>query len=77
MKCGDRVKVVKIEQDKVMNLWGGYDDTKIFLNETATINSILSDSHYEFGLEFDNEWIQLTRVRTGLLFSKEQLELIS
>ncbi|WP_437261232.1 hypothetical protein [Bacillus thuringiensis] len=78
MKLGDKVKVIKLHRDKEMNLWGGYDDVTVFLEQTGTITN-----HYDkgqlcekFGLEFDDVWIQITRERTGLIFSKEQLEII-
>ncbi|MEH6848125.1 hypothetical protein [Bacillus thuringiensis] len=78
MKLGDKVKVIKLHRNKEMNLWGGYDDVTVFLNQTGTITN-----HYDkgqlcekFGLEFDDDWTQITRERTGLIFSKEQLEII-
>jgi hypothetical protein len=77
LKLGDKVKVVKLNHDKYMNLWGGYDDTTVFLNQTGTITNHYDEGQLceRYGIEFDDDWAQLTRVRTGLIFSKDQLEI--
>ena len=78
MDYGDKVKVTKVIQDKEMNLWGGYDDVTLFVNATGTVRNVYDkDTICEnYGIEFDDDWVQLTRERTGLLFSKEQLEIV-
>ena len=78
MEYGTKVKVTKVTRDKEMNLWGGYDDVTVFVNATGTIKNVYDAGTIceNFGIEFDDYWVQLTRDRTGLLFSKEQLEIV-
>ena len=70
---------MKLNEEKAMNLWGGYDDLTCLLGETGIITKVVNpDTSYErYGIEFDDDSAQLTRVRTGILFSAEQLETIS
>lgn len=78
MDCGTKVKVTKVFRDKEMNLWGGYDDVTLFVNATGTIKNVYDKGRIceNYGIEFDDDWVQLTRERTGLLFDKEQLEIV-
>jgi hypothetical protein len=73
-----RVKVLKVPQEKVMNLWGGYDDVTGLIGQTGTITRIISpDTEYEqYGIEFDDDFAHLTRQRTGIIFSEEHLETV-
>lgn len=72
-----RVKVIKLPKEKMMNLWGGYDDLTGLLGETGVIKNIYSPgTQYEqYGIEFDDDFAQLTRVRTGVIFAADELEL--
>lgn len=78
MTLRGRVKVIKLPQEKAMNLWGGYDDLTGLMGQTGTITTVISpDTEYEqYGIEFDDDFAQLTRVRTGIIFSADQLETV-
>jgi len=79
MDLKDKVKVVKLVEEKAMNLWGGHDDLTGLLGQTGTVTRVINpDTKYEqYGLEFDDDYAQMTRVRTGIIFSADQLELVS
>jgi len=79
MEFKNKVKVIKLNEEKAMNLWGGYDDLTVLLNQTGIVTKIVNpDTKYEmYGIEFDDEFAQITRERTGILFSVEQLEVIN
>lgn len=73
INCGDRVKVINLEQEKAINLWGGYDDLTCFLNAEGTVTSIIDGVRY--GIEFDDDFAYITRKRTGFIFREQDLEL--
>lgn len=74
-----KVKVIEIPMEKMMNLWGGYDDLTPLIGETGTIvSTIYPDSNFKkHGIEFDNWFPQSIRERTGVIFSIDQLEIIN
>lgn len=75
---GDKVKVVNLKKEEMMNLWGGYDDITIFSDKIATVVDVYDrDEIYEkYALEFEHFGAQITRERTGYVFGKEEIELI-
>lgn len=79
MNLEDKVKVVKLNEEKVMNLWGGYDDLTNLLGQTGTVTNVVSpNTDYErYSIEFDDVVAQITRERTGIIFTAEQLEIIT
>lgn len=79
MKLKDKVKVVKLIEKEAMNLWGGYDDLTDLLDQTGTITRVISpDTKYEqYGIEFDDYFAQMTRERTGIIFTADQLEVVN
>jgi hypothetical protein len=79
MKFNDKVTVIKLNEQKAMNLWGGYDDLTVLLGKTGFVTNILNpDTNYEqYGIEFDDYLAQVTRERTGIIFYAEQLEIVS
>ena len=77
MISGTRVKVIKVKQEKMMNLWGGYDDVTSLLQQIGVIKRVYDSGEYEnYGIEFDDYMAQLTRERTGIVFYKDDLEVI-
>ena len=58
-----------------MNLWGGVDELTCLLNEVGTVRSIYEGGS-SYGIEFDGDYAQLTRERTEVIFTPEQLQLI-
>lgn len=79
LKIKDKVKVIELIEEQAMNLWGGYDDLSGLLDQTGTVTSIINpDTEYErYGIEFDNDFAQMTRERTGIIFSANQLDIIN
>jgi hypothetical protein len=79
MECGDKVKVSYVDRDKEMNLWGGYDDVTLFVDAVGTIKTIYDKGKLceRYGIEFEDYRVQITRERTGLIFSRKQLEVIN
>lgn len=79
MNIKDKVKVVKLNEEKAMNLWGGYDDLTNLLGQTGTVTNVVSpNTDYErYSIEFDDVVAQITRERTGIIFTAEQLEIIT
>ena len=79
MNFNQKVKVVKLDKDEMMNLWGGYDDVTHLLGQIGVVTRIINpDTDYEqYGLMFDDYDAQSTRVRTGIIFNANQLEIVS
>lgn len=79
MKLKDKVKVIELIEEKAMNLWGGYDDLTVLLGQTGTVTSVVNpDTAYEqYGIEFEDNFAQMTRERTGIIFSADQLDIVS
>lgn len=71
MNIKDKVKVVKLNEKKAMNLWGGYDDLTNLLGQTGTVTNVVSpNTDYErYSIEFDDVVAQITREREQGLFS--------
>lgn len=78
MELKNKVKVIKLNEEKAMNLWGEYDDLTGLLGQTGTVTKIVNpDTKYErYGIEFDDDLAQITRERTGIIFSLEQLKIV-
>lgn len=79
MDLKDRVKVIKLSKEKALNLWGNYDDLTVLLGQTGMITRVINpDTEYEqYGIEFDDDYAQITRERTGIIFSYDQLEMVN
>lgn len=77
--CGDRVKVVHLESDKLMNLYNGYDDVTSMLYAVGEIKSISNPGQpgARYGIEFDEDYAQILRLRTGIIFKDHQLKLVN
>lgn len=77
-KLGSKIKVVKLNNEKMMNLWGGYDDLSSLLNKEGVITSIISpDTKYEkYGVEFEDFKAQITRERTGYILDQDEIILL-
>lgn len=76
---GDKVLVTNVKHPTAINLYNGEDDITLFVGKDAIVRTIYDKGgpHELFGLEFEHWGAQITRVRTGYLFSTDELELIT
>ena len=75
---GDKVLVTNVKYPTAINLYNGEDNITLFVGKEATVRTIYDkgDPHELFELEFEHWGAQITRERTGYLFSSDELELI-
>jgi hypothetical protein len=75
VKKGDKVKVIKLSQEKMPNMWGTPIDLRPLLEEMGEIEVAYTDGTY--GIKFDDDNAYLIRRCTGVLFREDELEVVS